>query len=95
MAKGDPSGRYYPDPFLSSGDDPLRRSEDVAGYVQREFMKLSASLELALAGHVEFLNVAPARPREGDIAGADGTNWNPGGGKGVYAYYSGAWNKLG
>ena len=26
---------------------------------------------------------------------ADGTDWNPGSGAGVYAYYSGAWNKLG
>lgn len=26
---------------------------------------------------------------------ADGTKWNPGAGAGVYAYYGGAWNKLG
>lgn len=26
---------------------------------------------------------------------ADGTNWNPGSGAGVYTYYGGAWHKLG
>lgn len=40
------------------------------------------------------LNAAPSKKREGMIVFADGTNWNPGTGKGVYAYYSGAWNKL-
>ena len=43
---------------------------------------------------IEFRNVAPAKPREGMIYGADGTNWNPGSGKGVYCYYGGAWTKL-
>ena len=37
---------------------------------------------------------APARPREGLIVFADGTEWNPGGGKGAYQYLSGAWVKL-
>ena len=38
---------------------------------------------------------APAFPTEGDIRLADGTGWNPGSGKGVYAYYSAAWHLLG
>lgn len=38
---------------------------------------------------------APEKPREGDIRFADGTDWNPGAGKGIYAFYSAAWNKLG
>ena len=40
------------------------------------------------------LNVAPDRPREGMVAYADGTNWNPGAGRGPYAYISGSWTKL-
>jgi hypothetical protein len=40
------------------------------------------------------LSAAPAAPENGMIAYADGTNWNPGGGAGVYAYVSGAWTKL-
>jgi len=38
---------------------------------------------------------APTKPREGMIALADGTTWNPGSGAGVYAYYGSAWVKLG
>lgn len=41
------------------------------------------------------LNVAPDKPRDGLIAKADGTNWNPGSGEGVYCYYGGSWHLLG
>ena len=34
------------------------------------------------------------KPRDGDIRYADGTNWNPGSGAGIYAYVGGAWTKL-
>lgn len=34
-------------------------------------------------------------PEEGDVAFADGTNWNPGSGSGVYVYDGGAWQYLG
>ena len=34
------------------------------------------------------------KPRDGDIRYADGTNWNPGGGIGIYAYIGGSWTKL-
>lgn len=40
------------------------------------------------------IHVAPVRPREGMVVNADGTNWNPGGGAGLYQYLSGAWVKL-
>lgn len=44
---------------------------------------------------LDTLYVAPSKPREGMIALADGTNWNPGSGAGFYGYHSGSWNKLG
>ncbi len=34
------------------------------------------------------------KPRDGDIRYADGTNWNPGEGKGIYAFIEDAWVKL-
>ena len=37
---------------------------------------------------------APLRPEEGMTVNANGTNWNPGGGAGLYQYLSGAWVKL-
>ena len=89
MAKGDPGGLYQPEPF--SGND----APELVEWLLRELNRVSATFELALARSVEFLNVAPDRPREGMICGADGTNWNPGSGKGVYAYYGGAWHFVG
>lgn len=38
--------------------------------------------------------VEPDKPREGMLAFADGVNWNPGSGAGVYVRASGAWVKL-
>jgi len=31
-------------------------------------------------------NVALSKPRSGDLVHADGSNWNPGSGEGVYLY---------
>lgn len=36
----------------------------------------------------------PLRKKEGMVINADGTNWNPGGGAGLYQYLSGVWVKL-
>lgn len=38
--------------------------------------------------------VEPQRPRDGMLAYADGTEWNPGSGPGFYGYEDGAWVKL-
>lgn len=37
------------------------------------------------------LNAAPAKPQTGQIVFADGTNWNPNSGRGLYYYDSGSW----
>lgn len=41
------------------------------------------------------LFVAPTKPQEGEVASADGTQWNPGSGAGLYQYRAGAWHYLG
>ena len=47
---------------------------------------------------LEQMASEPSSPEVGDIAYADGTNWNPGSGVGIYAYYNtgggAAWQKL-
>ena len=40
-------------------------------------------------------NAEPAKLYNGLVAYADGTNWDPGSGRGVYAYENGAWKLLG
>ena len=69
--------------------------EDISGYLQSELDKLSGIISNIADGHFDVSNVVPAKPRAGDIRYADGTNWNPGSGEGVYVYLStGAWSKL-
>lgn len=89
MAKGGPSGVYVPEDFTSS-EAPM-----LSAWILKELWRISATFELALVREVEFLNSAPAKTYEGMIRGADGTNWNPGSGQGVYVYYNSTWNKLG
>lgn len=88
MATLDPEG-YTPEPITISTLAELGR------YVAQEYLRISATFDRGLARRVEFLNAQPTRRFEGMTVGADGTNWNPGAGKGVYTYYSGVWNKLG
>ena len=71
-------------------------AEDIPSYLQTELDRISAIISNLADGHFDVSNVAPDKPRTGDIRYADGTNWNPGGtGEGVYIYLStGAWSKL-
>lgn len=79
---------YFPE--LPPGD-PARLTE----FVRNELTRLALELErqqplLRLAE----TNVAPDKPRSGDLRYADGTNWNPGSGAGIYFYDGASWTKL-
>lgn len=79
---------YHPSP-------PPIDQKEVVQYAYDEFIKISASFRLLADGHIDQTNAAPIKPRNGDIRLADGTDWNPGLGQGVYCYYNSTWNKLG
>ncbi len=65
------------------------------GYVQDELGHISSAVEQLSLGYLDVTNVAPTRPRQGMIRYADGTNWNPSGGEGIYFFNSsGSWVKL-
>lgn len=65
-------------------------------YLREEFDRIAATIRLLAAGHIDVTYVAPIKPRRGDIRYADGTQWNPGSGEGVYFYNSGGiWKLLG
>lgn len=68
--------------------------KEIPRFLAEELQRLANELYASPARTIEFLDVAPAKPREGMLYGADGTNWNPGSGKGVYCYYGAAWTKL-
>lgn len=67
--------------------------ESLRKYVEDELQRLTEYLNTPVDFVVfKMTNVAPTRPVEGMIAYADGTNWNPGGGKGLYKYQADAWS---
>lgn len=83
--------------FYAPADPPTNMADtaELQRYLRNEFSRIAASIAILQKGHVEFVNVAPTKPREGDIIGADGISFNPGSGKGVYCYYGGAYHFLG
>lgn len=70
------------------------KPENLNFLIQNELMMIGAAIMQLAEGHIDMCYVAPEKPREGDIRLADGTYWNPGGGKGFYVYYDGGWNRL-
>ena len=69
--------------------------EELSSYLQAELNKLSIAINNIADGHFDTSNVAITKPRAGDVRYADGSNWNPGSGEGLYIYLStGAWSKL-
>ena len=75
--------------------EPPQDSNELRLYLREEMQKISAAIQALALGHIDMVNVAPAKPRNGDIRYADGTNWNPGAGKGVYVYKTSSWVLLG
>lgn len=71
-------------------------AKDLPKFLFQELQRIAQAMGGA-ADSVQFnpLPVAPAKPREGLEVMADGTNWNPGSGSGMYVYRGGAWHFLG
>lgn len=80
---------YTPRPFTGE-----QTPESIVTYLEEEFLIISQQFAETSVLELRPVNVAPTKPREGMIVFADGTDWNPGAGKGVYTYLSGAWSKL-
>ena len=84
------SVRYY-----EPGPLPLE-SEDLGIYVVTELKRLANTILNQSHLRVERIHAEPERPRGGDIVYADGTDWNPGSGEGIYFFdeTTQAWVKL-
>lgn len=66
----------------------LRYLEGVLQTIQQRVDEIDRSL-------FQVSTAEPERPRDFMIRCADGTNWNPGYGAGLYQYRSGTWYPLG
>ena len=84
---------YVPDQAFFDVQNP----EELYNYLRDELDKIAevlGRLEVPSIALVE-LHDEPAYLFEGMVVFADGTDWNPGSGKGVYARHGGVWNLLG
>ena len=68
--------------------------EELPSFLENEHSVIAENLNSGTVSLRE-LNVVPKRLYTGLTVLADGTNWNPGAGRGVYTYYNATWNKLG
>jgi len=63
-------------------------------YLYREFQRIATALEGVSRWDVSYGE--PEKPRAGDIRYADGTEWDPGSGEGLYRYnLAGNWIFIG
>lgn len=71
--------------------------EDLANYLYRELQQIGEAIAGVERIQLVAKNAEPAKRRDGQIEYADGTNWNPGGGRGVYRWEdaSSSWKLLG
>jgi hypothetical protein len=63
------------------------------GWLRREFASVARGL-LTLQPDLIPLAAPPERPTEGMLRYANGTDWDPGSGKGVYVFDGTTWVKL-
>lgn len=67
---------------------------DFKNWIAGELVRISNSFTTSKqALNIPVINAAPAKPQVGDVVFADGTNWNPSGGRGLY-YYDTSWVKI-
>jgi hypothetical protein len=79
------ANRYTPgEPPMLSGE-----SQELVRFLMQELWKLSSLANLVAEGQLEISHAAPDKPRTGMLRVADGTQWNPGSGRGLYWYDEG------
>ena len=74
-------------------DDTKKIEEEVA----EEFRNIASHTQYPVQELIkmEVSHAAPNKVEDGMITYADGTDWNPGSGEGIYCYYNSTWNYLG
>jgi hypothetical protein len=77
---------YVPEPFVK-----LESLEELQEYLYRALAQISAGVTVAESLQLEELHVEPSKRNPGMIVWADGTDWNPGSGAGLYWWNGSAW----
>lgn len=69
--------------------------QQLTSFVVRELDKISDTFTGVQAIKLQEMHAPPPKFFNGMIVLADGTNWNPGSGRGYYGYDAGSWRYLG
>lgn len=72
----------------------ITSTDELRKWVQDEFYRLAQALTVVDGVTYNVLFAAPAGPVAGMTVFADGTVWNPGGGRGLYEFRVSSWVKL-
>lgn len=91
MATSAASQGYVPSSPPNTSDPELQR---VIEWVRGELERITRYLNDLPLVKLNVQNVEPTKPRQGMLVYADGTNWNPGSGAGVYVRNASSWAKL-
>ena len=68
---------------------------DLRGWVSNELIRVGLSISTeSQTTTIPVITSAPAKPQIGQVVFADGTNWNPNNGRGLYYYDTGGWVKI-
>jgi hypothetical protein len=78
-----------------SGYEPTFPGEGVTPqWLYNELQRIGTGMREPSGLLFDVLHVEPGRPQEGLVVCADGTDWNPGAGAGLYLRIGAAWVKL-
>lgn len=72
-------------------DDPAQLQR----FLREELAKLKVAHDALAAGFDPVVTAPPPKPRPGMRRNADGTQWNPGSGAGLYRFDGTTWKFLG
>lgn len=81
--------------YIPDFPDLITEVRDLLSFIHQEHQKISQAIAGTLPSELPELHAEPSRLRNFMIVAADGTDWDPGAGQGIYTYYAAAWHKLG
>lgn len=65
---------------------------DLRNWISNELVRVANAFTTeSQTTTIPVLTAAPAKPQIGQIVFADGSNWNPNSGRGLYYYDTGGW----
>lgn len=69
-------------------------NEAATRYLNERIMELNVAVLDLINSFFFVTHVEPSKPRDGMIRHADGTDWDPGDGEGLYVRIAGTWTKM-